>query len=303
MKSVERAIVIQMHGFWQRVASLAFLVLVVSAPAAAHAQTAPESVSISASSWSPGPHGSGDYTFSGTADQPTAPNATTLTGWVVDTSAQGWAGIDDVQIWTGLMDGGGQLLAHPIIQVNRPDVAAALNNPYWANSGYSASIPSNTFQNSPILYVYAHTPAKGWWYQTLLLSAGLGAFIGPKLDVETPTNMATVHNTQPYAIRGTAYDPAATPAQGTGVDRVQVYLNGDQKSGVYIGDATLGQYDQYAAAAHPEFANSGWVLMFQPSSWIETVTDNTITPMTVCAHSTVTGQVTCNQLSIVVTLP
>jgi hypothetical protein len=87
--------------------------------------------------------------------------ANVLTGWVVDTTAQGWSGIDDVQIFNGLMDGGGYLVAHPVFQLNRPDVA-------------------------------------------------------------------TVHDKSPYTMRGSAYDPLAGPGQGTGVDRVQVYLTGEE---------------------------------------------------------------------------
>lgn len=41
------------------------------------------------------------------------------------------------------MDAGGQLLAHPIIQQNRPDVAAIPGNAYWAASGFSGSLSSS----------------------------------------------------------------------------------------------------------------------------------------------------------------
>jgi hypothetical protein len=235
---------------------------------------------------------------------PPSPTTTKLTGWVVDTSAQGWSGIDDVQLFSGLMGYGGQMVAHPIIQVNRQDVAAALNNPYWAASGWSANVPSGAYGPGEVLYVYAHTPSRGWWYQQAIISVPIGGFEpGPRVDVEQPTPLATVHSSSPFTIRGTAYDPAASPSQGTGVDRVSVYLNGDKGTGIYIGDAQLGVPDRFSASAGPQFANAGFQLTFQSGSWLDTVIDNTTVPLTIYAHSSVTGQVTQVQTSIVISIP
>ena len=272
-------------------------VLLATAPATASAQQ----VTLSASTWLAGPGASGLPTLSGTVDQPTS--SSVISGWVVDTTAQGWSGIDDVQIWNGFMDAGGQLVSRPLIQQNRPDVAATLNNPYWAASGYAGTL-QNAAQTGA-LYVYAHTPARGWWYQQVLISSPvLSIAAGPRLDIEMPTPLATVHHNAPYTMRGTAYDPTASPDQGTGVDRVQVYLNGDRSSGILIGDAQLGLYDKFSAAAGPQFANAGWQLTFQTNSWLGAdVSDNTITPMTVYAHSSVTGQETQSQVSIVISVP
>jgi hypothetical protein len=110
-----------------------------------------------------------------------------------------------------------------------------------------------------------------------------------------------VHANSAYTIRGTAYDPLADPSKGTGVDRVSVYLNGDRKSGIYIGDATLGQYDKFSQQAG--YDNAGFQLSFQPNSWMTFLNDNQITQLTVYAHSSVTGSETNSQMSIIVTTP
>src|SRR5215207_995025 len=122
-----------------RVAALVSLLgtlLVASAPTAA-AQPA---------GWSPGPGAILDNTYDGFIDTPTngatVPGSAsfTISGWFVDKQAQGWAGADDVQIWLGTMDGGGRLLTRALFAQNRPDVATATGNPYWAASGFSATI-------------------------------------------------------------------------------------------------------------------------------------------------------------------
>src|SRR5437868_5303022 len=78
------------------------LTLVVAlAPVSGLAQTA---------SWQPGPDGVLDNTYDGFIDVPTngatvpASGPFAVTGWVVDTTAQGWAGIDNVQVFLGTMD-------------------------------------------------------------------------------------------------------------------------------------------------------------------------------------------------------
>jgi hypothetical protein len=263
-----------------------------------------QQVTVSTLGWVPGPGGVGDTTISGAVDQPSSTTANVLTGWVVDTTAQGWSGIDDVQIFNGLMDGGGHLVAHPVFQLNRPDVASSLNNAYWAASGWSASIPNGATGVGAVLYVYAHTPAKGWWYQQAILNVPFaGSQPAPRLDVELPTPLATVHDKSPYTMRGSAYDPLAGPGQGTGVDRVQVYLNGDRQSGIYIGDAQPGVFDNFAARAGPQFANAGWQLTFQTSSWLDTQTDNSLVPMTVYARSSLTDEEAKVSTTIVISLP
>jgi len=90
--------------------------------------------------------------------------------------AQGWSGIDDIQIFGGLMGAGGQQVAHPQFQVNRPDVAAALNNPYWAASGWTTNIPSSAYGPGSVLYVYAHTPLA--WAQAPLATAEVVEIMG-----------------------------------------------------------------------------------------------------------------------------
>jgi hypothetical protein len=276
--------------------------LVLGAQLICVAETSAQSISLTTTSWGPGPDASGIPTFSGTVDQPTSQRQ--LTGWVVDTTAEGWTGVDGVQIWNGLMNAGGQQVATAEIQISRPDVAAVLNNPYWAPSGFAATLPSNAFSASTGLYVYAHTPAKGWWYLQVLSSTPIGTFTsGPELNIEMPGSLATVHAGQAYTMRGFAFDPTATPQQGSGIDRIQVYLNGDRSSGVPIGDATLGQFDKFAAAKNQQFAQAGWQLSFQPNSWITDISDDTLMQVTVYAHSSVTGAETQAQTTIIVSVP
>jgi hypothetical protein len=296
--------------------------LLVAAQLLTAGQAAAQALSLSTTSWQPGPDGTGPSTFSGTVDQPQNASSAQLTGWVVDTMADGWTGIDKVQIWSGLMDAGGQLIGDAGLQVNRPEVADSLGNPFFAPSGFTANVPSNSFANSDThlagharalpLYVYAHGPNKGWWYEQVWASgstapasdgsaSGSTTPSGPRLDIQFPTDQATVHSNAIFTIRGTAYDPLADPSKGTGIDRVQVYLNGDRKSGVYIGDATLGLFDKFTQQAGQP--NAGFELKFQPNSWVQIGMDNSVMQLTIYAHSTVSGSEVSAQKTIVIAVP
>jgi len=130
--------------------------------------------------WLPGPDGAGSSTYTGSIDRP---SGSLVSGWVVDTTAQGWSGIDDVQLWDGLMSAGGRVVSHAAIQIGRPDVAAALNNPYWNASGFAAVLPPSEAA-SLTLYVYVHTPSKGWWYEPVTTNLASLQFVGdPVIDV------------------------------------------------------------------------------------------------------------------------
>lgn len=129
--------------------------------------------------WKAGPGAAGSSTYDGYIDAP-APGARVaqhgtleLSGWFVDRAAQGWAGADDVEVFLGLMNDGGRPLSHALFAQPRPDVAAALGNPYWSASGWSALIATSALVDGPnTLTVYAHAPDKGWWYKQVSVSVG-----------------------------------------------------------------------------------------------------------------------------------
>src|SRR5205823_6709806 len=112
--------------------------------------------------WTAGPGAILDPVYDGYIDIPnlnsTVPTGSfTVAGWFVDKTAEGWAGADDVQVWLGTMDGGGRMLAQATFAQSRPDVAATEGNPYFAASGFGATIPAGTLSVGPqTLSVYAH---------------------------------------------------------------------------------------------------------------------------------------------------
>lgn len=246
------------------------------------------------STWTGGPGAILDDTYDGYIDQPSA-NASVsaggfiVSGWFIDRTAQGWAGADAIQVFQGTMDGGGKQLATASIGQNRPDVAAALGNPFWAASGFSAVIPSGALPDgNQSLSVYAHTGGKGWWYKQVNVTVGSapaasnpsasapaptvsGAAL-PIVAIEKPTDGERLSTHNDYQLIGYALDrnaPANVGVAGSGIDRVEVYMDAERDAGgVFVGDADLGYSDAMPANLYgAQFASAGWRMTFKPTAF------------------------------------
>jgi hypothetical protein len=256
---------------------------------------APIPTAAQTAGWQPGPGAILDNTYDGYIDAPTA-NATVSTngfnvfGWIVDKTAQGWAGIDDVQVWLGAMDGGGSMIARLQVAQSRPDVATALGDPYWAASGFSGFVPSIPAGGQTVS-VYAHTGGKGWWFKQVSVNASSSApsaaapapstggtapvsgGAAPILVIEEPEAAEAVKTKSDFQAVGYALDPNAQPGQGsqsTGINRVSVYMDADKDDpkSVSLGDAELAFSSEAARTKYgPQFDASGWRLTFKPTQF------------------------------------
>jgi hypothetical protein len=241
-------------------------------------------VADAASPWTAGPNAVGDDTFAGFIDTPVSGSTVTrnspviVQGWVVDRTAQGWTGIDDVQIYLGLQDQGGSLVTHATIGQRRDDVAAALGNSFWAGAGFSASFSDGSLAvGSNLLIVYAHTPDKGWWYKQLEVRVpplpAIAYADDPLLIVREAVPSLDVDHTAPnltlggYAIDRNLPLNMVLGVGGTGVSRVQLYLDGPRQSGTFLGNADFGRINREATGFGERFLQSGWELTVHPGEF------------------------------------
>jgi hypothetical protein len=227
-------------------ATLALLVMVVP------------TASAQASGWQPGPGAILDNTYAGFIDVPTSgatvpgTGSFTVAGWFVDQTAQGWAGADDVQVWLGTMDGGGRMLAKAQFAQSRPDVGAALGNPYWSASGFVASVPGLP-SGQQALNVYAHTPGRGWWFKGVTVNGGGGAVSAPspsaggapQLKITAPTENQNVSTKSDFTITGVVGDTNTI---------IDVWINGERNS----------QYATELGSTTPS-SDGSWSLTFKPT--------------------------------------
>jgi len=246
-----------------------------------------------AEGWAPGPGASGDDTYVGFIDQPAPGGGVSapfeVRGWAVDQTAQGWSGIDQVQVFNGAMDQGGQLLATGIVGLDRPDVSDALGNPFFSASGFDAVVPAGALPPGPTtLNVYVHAPEKGWWQQQLSVqlqpqgSAPLQPQAqaqpqpvsrqfsdDPLIVVQAPVPDTIVDfDRQVLDVNGIAIDrnaPVNAGVGGSGVSHVTVYLDGGKRDGTFLGEATLGKTNRFGAGWGERFGTSGWAMQIHPN--------------------------------------
>jgi hypothetical protein len=124
-----------------------------------------------------------------------------VSGWAADTTAQGWAGFDQMQVYNGDRASGTKLADGNVGQ-NRPDVADAIGSNF-AKSGFSAVVPSSALNAGPAtLTVYLHTASKGWIYKQVSINTAAGAQLefpsDPIVVISKPTDGSIVSTQQIY---------------------------------------------------------------------------------------------------------
>jgi hypothetical protein len=230
--------------------------------------------------WQPGPDATLDNTYAGAIDRPTngsrlpADQPMTISGWVVDQEADGWAGIDNVHVYDGLAGQGGTFLGQATFAQTRPDVAQALSNPFWTNSGFTLTLGPGALGAGPhTLTIYAHTPAKGWWFTQNSITvapptAAPAAAVEPINVLLRPSTVTISKQMDHYTIKGYAFDPNASGDYG--IDHVDVYMDEMRGTGgsTLIGRASLGQDSPEAGAKFgSKFEMAGYQLDFKPTNF------------------------------------
>jgi hypothetical protein len=159
---------------------------------------------------------------------------------------------------------GGTTLAQATIAQNRPDVAAALNNPFYAAAGFTAVVSTALPAGPQTLSVVAHTPGRGSWSKSLSVNVGGGggpvaantaANSGLVLKLVSPTSDDLIVANSNGIISGIAFDTRTRAELGVGVDRVQAYLDGARGTAgsQFLGDAT--------------FNGDTWTINWSPTQW------------------------------------
>lgn len=180
-------------------------------------------------------------------------------GWAVDRKAPSDTGISRVDLYLDGPTGVGSFLGTATYGEGRPDVARSLGRADFERSGWTLSwsprgIPGGFHE----VYAYAFSPRLDAW------SAQVATFVldqaPPRLVIDRPSGDAQVSGM--VEVAGWAVDRRAEGA--TGVDRVQVYLDGGVGRGTLLGEAVYGgaRPDVAAALGGAHFTSSGWTFQW-----------------------------------------
>jgi len=205
-----------------------------------------------------------------------------IAGWAADMGATSGTGIDNVIAWAFPSNGGAAILAGVATYGGaRPDVAAALGNAKYTNTGYglTAMLPAGSYT----LAVYAHSFVDNSWNTPTLRNITVQPPpSNPLMWVDLP-GPTTIYTQAPGGIivGGWAVDLAS--ASGPGVDAVHVWAYPQGSSTpVFVGWSTTGgARPDVGAWLGPRFTNSGFHVAGTLAAGNYT--------LVVFAHSAVTG--------------
>lgn len=180
-----------------------------------------------------------------------------MSGWAVDGRGAG-TGVDAVHLWAFPEAGGAPTFVGVAeYGLDRGDVADALGDPRFTNSGFRLTAPPVLGPGSYWLFAYARSTVTG----TFELTAGVRITVPslPVMDVDLPVAGATIATA--FGLSGWAIDYASL--DGPGVDAVHVYAYPAAGGApVFVGAAAYGlaRDDIGAAFGADRFNASGWAL-------------------------------------------
>jgi hypothetical protein len=194
------------------------------------------------------PHGAVDVP----ADGAVLSGSTDVRGWAIDQRATDGSGVDAVRLYLD-----GQMLGEATYGAQRADVGASFGSQF-GESGWSATLdPRGLPLGQHTLEVRAHSLVSGEdsaYTRTVVVQAASA----PRGSLDVPEEGSRVVRGM-VDVRGWAIDEAAT--NGTGIDRVQVYLDD-----ALVAEADLGNSRPEIAAAYgARFGAAGWAAMIDVS--------------------------------------
>jgi Tol biopolymer transport system component len=129
------------------------------------------------------------------------------------------------------------------------------------------------------LYIYAHTPEYGWEHirQKATVEGEAEYSRTIELHIDSPSHNSTLEKEDLEELRISGWSADLSVQDSTGIDRVEIYLNGPKDFGRFLGEADYGieRQDVANAYANANYTYSGYSLTFDAGS-LEEGTENTI---------------------------
>jgi hypothetical protein len=208
-----------------------------------------------------------------------------IAGWAADLGATSGTGVDEVVAWAFPTNGAAPILAGIASYGGpRPDVAAALGNANFTNTGYGliATLPAGSYT----LEVSAHSLVNNSWNTPTLRNVTVQSPAPPShpmMFVDLP-GANTIYTQAPGGITVAGWAVDLASPSGPGVDAVHVwaYLQGTSTA-IWVGWSPTGggRPDVGAALGSSQWSTSGFYLKGTLAAGNYT--------LVVYAHSTVTG--------------
>jgi hypothetical protein len=181
----------------------------------------------------------------------------TFSGWALDLGSASGTGVDKVGFWLGGPQGQGAFIGETDDFYYRPDLAQGLGARFGM-SGYRFDWDSRTVGNgAQTVYVYAHSPGCGWSTPSQRVINVQNSACNVILALDVPVD----HSHVPGDLRIGGWVVDTQSASGTGIERVEFWLDGPRGQGTWVGSQSSFDYrPDIAGLLGSRFGHSGFRL-------------------------------------------
>jgi len=141
--------------------------------------------------------------------------------------------------------------------------------------------PGLVFEPGSVHYLYIYTliPEYGWEYtrQKVVVEGDAGLSPTIELHIDSPPHDTVLTAAESQAVQVSGWSADLSVGGSTGIERVEIYLNGPRDMGDFLGRAEYGieRQDVANALANGNYTNSGYKLIFNAAD-LGPGTENTI---------------------------
>ena len=152
-----------------------------------------------------------------------------------------------------------------------------------SETGYGLSIDNEDYTFVPgsthYLYIYALIPKYGWNYtrEKIKINGEENLDANIRLSLDSPKEDEVITEANKSNVRISGWSVDTIYSENTGIDRVEIYLNGPKDFGQFLGEADYGTERQDVANAlgNANYMNSGYSLDFDANE-LEAGSENTL---------------------------
>ncbi|MDD5621535.1 MAG: hypothetical protein PHQ09_00005, partial [Actinomycetota bacterium] len=152
-----------------------------------------------------------------------------------------------------------------------------------SETGYSLAIDNENHTFDPgsthYLYIYALIPKYGWNYtrEKIVIPGEIESDENIRLSIDNPKENEVIAETDKSNMDISGWTVDTGYQNGTGIDRVEIYLNGPKGFGQFLGESNYGleRQDVANALGNANYTGSGYSLDFDASG-LETSSENTL---------------------------
>ncbi len=151
--------------------------------------------------------------------------------------------------------------------------AYAINGDRLSQSGFLLVSEDTGYDFEPgsvhYLYIYAFIPKYGWEYirQKVPVTGDTDYSQNIELHIDGPSHNAVIKEEDKENLRISGWSADLSIQESTGIEKIEIYLNGPRDFGIYLGEVDYGRERQDVANAYgnANYTNSGYSLTFDAS--------------------------------------